>query len=96
MTIVVAIFAFTYLPSPPMDGASSLLFPLFTSRDRAILVHRVLADDKSKETVGRTWVQWTDIVDTFRDWRIYGHCASAFVSMYVFILVCHREGSTRL
>lgn len=81
MTIAVAIFAFFYLPSPPMDGAKSLGFSLFTKEDVQILLESVLQDDETKSTARHTWVQWRDIVDTFKDWRIYGHCASALVSM---------------
>ena len=81
MTIVVAIFAFVYLPSAPTDGARSLVVSLFTKRDLDIILHRSLQDDDTKITKKGHWVEWRDIVDTFSDWRIYGHCGSALVSM---------------
>jgi hypothetical protein len=81
MTIAVAIFAFLYLPSAPMDGARSLGVSLFTKREIDIILHRTLQDDDSKAATKGSWVKWGDVADTFRDWKIYGHCASAFVSM---------------
>ena len=81
MTLFVAIVAFLYLPNSPMEGGRSLLGHIVLKPKQAeILSRRVLTDDPQKAYARGTTVSISDIKDTFLDWRLYGHCASAFLS----------------
>ncbi|WVQ76505.1 hypothetical protein IAR50_006174 [Cryptococcus sp. DSM 104548] len=83
MTMFVSIIALLYLPSSPMDGARSLLFPVLSSRDAEILSARVLSDDPRKGFGPGEKVTFGDIRDTSLDWRLWGHCAAAFLSSII-------------
>ena len=80
MTMLVAIFAFLWLPSPPMDGGRSIVGFILSEREAEILAERVLMDDPNKALGHGSRVSFADIKDTFADWRLYGHCASAILS----------------
>lgn len=56
-------------------------FSLFTKRQAAILVTRVLRNDPTKALRYGKPVQPSHIVETFMDWKLYGHVLSAFLSM---------------
>lgn len=83
MTMGVAIFALLYLPASPVDGGRSLLIPVLNSRDAQILASRILADDPKKAFDRDAKITLVDIKDTLVDWRLWGHCASAFLSSWV-------------
>lgn len=42
---------------------------------------RVIRDDPNKGR-GKPRVTLADIKDTFSNWKVYGHCLSAFLTMY--------------
>lgn len=83
MTMGVAIFALLYLPASPVDGGRSLLIPVLNSRDAQILASRILADDPKKAFSRDAKITVVDIKDTLVDWRLWGHCAAAFLSSWV-------------
>ncbi|ODO01805.1 tartrate transporter [Cryptococcus wingfieldii CBS 7118] len=83
MTMFVATIAFLYLPSVPTDGGRSLLFPILSSRDAEILSARLLSDDSTKALGRGEKVTFGDIKDTCLDWRLWGHCAAAFLSSII-------------
>jgi hypothetical protein len=56
---------------------------MFTKSEVEILMTRSIRDDPSKAHRFGKPVQLRDIKDTFRDWRIYGHLVSGFLSMWV-------------
>lgn len=80
MTMGVAIFALLYLPASPLDGGRSLLIPVLRPRDAQVLAARILADDPNKAFGRGDKITLVDIKDTFVDWRLWGHCAAAFLS----------------
>lgn len=79
----VAIFALLYLPASPVDGGRSLLIPVLNSRDAQILASRILADDPKKAFSRDAKITVVDVKDTLVDWRLWGHCAAAFLSSWV-------------
>ncbi|RSH94212.1 hypothetical protein EHS25_004015 [Saitozyma podzolica] len=83
MTIVVAIFAFLVLPAAPMDGGRSPVGRIMSSREAEILAARAIRDDPKKAFPRGTKVALADVLDTFKDWRLYGHCAAALLSSVV-------------
>lgn len=83
MTMGVAIFALLYRPASPVDGGQSLLIPVLNSRDARILAFRILADDHKKAFGRDAKITLVDIKDTLVDWRLWAHCASAFLSSWV-------------
>ena len=81
MTMFIAVLAFLFLPNSPMDGGRSIVgHVVMTRRDAAILTSRALREDPQKAFSRGTAVSMVDIRDTFFDWRLYGHCVSAFLS----------------
>lgn len=60
-------------------GRSSV--KLFTDRQAAIIVTRVLRNDPTKAFRYGQPVLPSHIVATFGDWKLYGHIISAFLSM---------------
>jgi hypothetical protein len=80
MTIVVAIFAFLVLPAAPMDGGRSPVGRIMSSREAEILAARAIRDDPKKAFPRGTKVALADVLDTFKDWRLNGHCAAALLS----------------
>ncbi|WVO23714.1 uncharacterized protein IAS62_005069 [Cryptococcus decagattii] len=83
MTMGVAIFALLYRPASPVDGGQSLLIPVLNSRDARILAFRILADDHKKAFGRDAKITLVDIKDTLVDWRLWAHCASAFLSSII-------------
>lgn len=80
MTVAVAIFAFLVLPAAPMDGGRSHVGRIMSSREAEILAARAIRDDPKKAFPRGTKVTLADVLDTFKDWRLYGHCAAALLS----------------
>lgn len=62
-----------------MFGRSS--FSIFTPREASILVTRVIRNDPTKALPYGKPVLPSHILDTFRDWRLYGHLVAALLSM---------------
>lgn len=54
---------------------------MFSEREATIIVTRVIRDDPDKGLLHGKAVQPSDILDTFSDWRLYGHIVAAFLSM---------------
>ena len=80
MTMAVAIFALLFLPAIPTSGGQSLLISPLSRRDIQILADRVLQDDPQKLYIHGDRISFADVKDTFLDWRLWGHCISAFLS----------------
>jgi hypothetical protein len=82
MTIVAAFVAFFYLPSDPTTPSRRFFgipIRILSERQGRIAATRVIRDDPTKRQGGRR-VEIRDILDALLDWRIYGHCVSAFLS----------------
>jgi hypothetical protein len=54
---------------------------MFTEREAAVIVTRVIRNDPTKALRYGQPVQASHIVDTFTDWRLYGHLVPALLSM---------------
>ncbi|KAM0745723.1 MFS general substrate transporter [Meredithblackwellia eburnea MCA 4105] len=78
LTCALAIFAFFALPFAPAQSRRGRGF--FTKREMEVVAARTLQDDPAKASSGAPAVTLKDIIDTFKTWQIYGHCASAFLS----------------
>ncbi|KAF4121897.1 Major Facilitator Superfamily, partial [Geosmithia morbida] len=83
LTCFLGIVAYLYLPHSAVQpkkvmGAS---FPLFTPREGSILVTRVMRNDPTKALQYGKPVLPRHIVETFADWRLYGHLVAALLSM---------------
>ncbi|CAI7613391.1 unnamed protein product [Penicillium manginii] len=56
-------------------------FSIFTQREASILVTRVICNDPTKALRYGKPVLPSHILDTFGDWRLYGHLVAALLSM---------------
>ena len=56
-------------------------FSMFSDREATIIVTRVIRDDSNKGLLQSTAVQPSDVLETFADWKLYGHIVAAFLSM---------------
>lgn len=56
-------------------------YNIFTPRESTILITRVIKDDPTKGPRYGKPVLPTHILETFADWRLYGHLVAAFLSM---------------
>lgn len=56
-------------------------FSIFTEREASILVTRVIYNDPTKALRYGKPVLPSHILDTFGDWRLYGHLVAALLSM---------------
>lgn len=83
MTCFVAVVAYFYLPHsaarPKVFFGKS--YSLFSEREASIIVTRVIRNDPSKAHRQGKPVLPSHIVETFADWRLYGHIIGAFLSM---------------
>ncbi|KAJ9269983.1 hypothetical protein DTO212C5_3953 [Paecilomyces variotii] len=83
LTCVLGIFAYLYFPHNAARPKS--LFgkscSLFTPREASILVTRVIYNDPTKALRYGKPVLPSHILDTFSDWRLYGHLVAALLSM---------------
>lgn len=83
MTCVLAIAGYCYLPHSAARPKSIFgrSFNVFSDRQATIIVTRVIRNDPQKASrVGKP-VLPKHILETFQDWRLYGHIISAFLSM---------------
>ena len=83
MTCFLAIAAYLYLPHSAAEpktffGKSKTLF---TEREATIIITRVIRNDPTKAHKHRQRVLPSHIVETFQDWRLYGHLIAALLSM---------------
>lgn len=58
---------------------------IFPERQASIIVTRVIRNDPSKALRYGQPVLPSHILETFADWKLYGHIVSAFLTMYVSI-----------
>lgn len=54
---------------------------MFSDREATIIVTRVFRDDPEKGLRQGKLVRPSHILETFMDWKLYGHIVSAFLSM---------------
>lgn len=83
LTCFLAVLGYLYLPHSAavpktLFGKSSSMFSV---REGTIIVTRVIRDDPDKGLLQSKAVQASDILDTFTDWKLYGHIVAAFLSM---------------
>ncbi|THD00229.1 hypothetical protein EYZ11_000279 [Aspergillus tanneri] len=83
LTSFLGIIAYIYLPHSAAKPKTFFKrsFSLFTPREASILTTRVITNDPSKAGRSRKRVSPSDVLETFLDWRIYGHIVSGFLSM---------------
>lgn len=83
LTCFLGIVAYLYLPHNAAKPKSFFgkSFNVFTDREAAIIVTRVIRNDPTKALRYGKPVLLTHIIQTFTDWRIYGHLAAALLSM---------------
>ncbi|KAI9743995.1 MAG: hypothetical protein M1818_002729 [Claussenomyces sp. TS43310] len=83
LTSFLGLLAYLYLPhsaaKPKLFFGRS--FNVFTQREASILVTRAIRDDIGKGRTHNTSIKFSDLKDTFLNWKIYGHITSAFLSM---------------
>jgi len=83
LTCFLGVCAYLYLPhsaaTPKKFFGSS--FSVFTDRQASIIVTRVLRNDPSKAIQNKEVVKVRHVVETFADWRLYGHIVAALLSM---------------
>lgn len=75
--------AYVYFPHNAARPKSFLgkYFSLFTPREASILVTRVICNDPTKALRYGKPVLPSHILETFSDWRLYGHLVAALLSM---------------
>ncbi|KAJ6007257.1 vitamin H transporter [Penicillium herquei] len=83
LTCILGIAAYLYFPHNAARPKSVFgkSFSLFTSREASILVTRVIHNDPTKALKYGKPVLASHILDTFGDWRLYGHLVAALLSM---------------
>lgn len=83
LTCCFGIIAYLYLPHGAAKPKSFFgkSFNIFTDRQASILVTRVIRNDPTKALGRRQPVLLSHILETFMDWRLYGHLVAALLSM---------------
>lgn len=83
LTCFLAVVAYFYLPHGPARPKTFFgnSFTFFTEREASILVTRVIRNDPTKALRYGKPVLPRHILETFMDWRLYGHLVGAFLSM---------------
>lgn len=83
LTCFLGVVAYFYLPHGPAKPKSFFgqSWSIFTPRQGAILATRVIRNDPSKALRYGKPVLPRHILETFSDWRLYGHIVPAFLSM---------------
>ncbi|UNI24976.1 hypothetical protein JDV02_010689 [Purpureocillium takamizusanense] len=83
LTCVLGVAAYLYLPHGAAEPKTFFgkSFNLFSDREAAIIVTRVIRNDPSKAHRYRKPVLPSHIIDTFADCRLYGHLVAALLSM---------------
>ena len=83
MTCVLGLAAYVYLPH---NAVTPKVFfgrciRIFKDDEAFIIVDRVTRDDPSKADTHKRRVLPSHILETFADWRIYGHLVAGLLSM---------------
>ncbi len=88
LTCFLGVVAYIYLPHNAASPKVFFNFPikLFSERQGTIIVTRVLRNDPSKALRYGKPVLPSHIIETFTDWKLYGHLVSAFLTMYGLLL----------
>ncbi|KAM5343933.1 hypothetical protein ACJ41O_012470 [Fusarium nematophilum] len=83
LTCFLAVVAYCYLPHNAAKPKSFFgkSFRIFNDREAAILVTRVIRNDPTKALRYGQPVLPSHILETFIDWRLYGHLVAALLSM---------------
>ncbi|KAH6647168.1 major facilitator superfamily domain-containing protein [Truncatella angustata] len=83
LTCAFGVIAYLYLPHGPAEPKSFFgrSLNMFTEREASILVTRVIRNDPTKTLRNRQRVLSSHLVETFTDWRLYGHLVAALLSM---------------
>ena len=83
LTCILAIVGYLYLPHSAARPKSFFgrSFNMFPERQAAIIVTRVFRDDPQKARGHGKPVLPRHILETFMDWKLYGHILAAFLSM---------------
>lgn len=83
MTCCLAVFAYLYFPHSAAKPKSFFgkSFNMFTEHEASILITRVIRNDPTKALRYGKPVLPCHIVETFMDWRLYGHLVAALLSM---------------
>lgn len=83
LTCFLGVVMYFYLPhsaaTPKVFFGKS--YNIFTPRESSILITRVIKDDPTKGLRYGKPVLPAHILETFADWRLYGHLVGAFLSM---------------
>jgi hypothetical protein len=83
LTCVLGAAAYVYLPhnaaTPKVFFGRSIR--IFEDDEAVIIVDRVTRDDPSKTDTHKRQVLPSHILETFADWRIYGHLIAGLLSM---------------
>jgi hypothetical protein len=83
MTCVLGVAAYVYLPhnasTPKVFFGRAI--QIFKDDEAIIIVNRVTRDDPSKTDTHKRRVLPSHILETFADWRIYGHLVAGLLSM---------------
>lgn len=83
LTCFLAVVAYFYLPHNATKPKTFFgrSFNVFTEREASILVTRTIRNDPTKAMRYGQPVLPSHILETFMDWRLYGHLVGAFLSM---------------
>lgn len=83
LTCALGFVAYIYLPhnaaTPKVFFGRSMR--IFNEREASVIMDRVLREDPSKSDTHKRQVLPSHILDTFKDWRIYGHLVAGLLSM---------------
>ncbi|KAI9042015.1 MFS general substrate transporter [Aspergillus affinis] len=83
LTCFLGLVAYIYLPHSAVTPKTFFgrSFNTFTAREGSILTTRVIKNDPTKAYRQKNRVSPSDILETFLDWRLYGHIIGGFLSM---------------
>lgn len=83
LTCILGIGAYLYLPHGAAEPKTFFghSMNLFTDREASIIVTRVVRNDPTKAHRYRKPVLPSHIIETFTDWRLYGHLVAGLLSM---------------
>ncbi|EEU41532.1 uncharacterized protein NECHADRAFT_54014 [Fusarium vanettenii 77-13-4] len=83
LTCFLGVLAYLYFPHSAAKPKSFFgrSFNIFTEREASILVTRVIRNDPTKALRYGKPVLPSHILETFMDWRLYGHLVAALLSM---------------
>jgi hypothetical protein len=83
LTAFLAVVAYLYLPHGPAAPKTFFghSYSVFTPRQGSIITTRSIRNDPTKALRHGKPVLPSHILETFSDWRLYGHIVAAFLSM---------------